>query len=377
MRPPSTLACLGFLALAVYSLLGCELAWSQPHKPSQTRCDRTAMLTHLAHRIMLPTYLAFEAETMALQRATAELCEAPSADQLKKAQASWRRATELWRRSQAFQLDLTQTYAKSIGFWPTRLRRLRVALAGDEPITPDFVETMRVAAHGLLAMEQLLCDVKAGKTGVLHAIKAGPMAKRWCPYLLAMATHLTDQAKAVAQLWRPEGGDFIGKIAGAGQGNTTYPTSHQAISDIVNQLVTAVEESARKKIGKPLRGNGRKPWPNAVEAGRSGVSAALVIATLEGAFAIYSGEGAAQSGPGFDDFLTALGSDLGARISQQFHAALTAVRAISPPLRVAIVEQSERVRAAHEAVRQLFILLKVDMTNVLSVTVAFSDNDGD
>jgi hypothetical protein len=35
------------------------------------------------------------------------------------------------------------------------------------------------------------------------------------------------------------------------------------------------------------------------------------------------------------------------------------------------------VQAAYQAVHQLLILLKVDMTNVLSVTVDFSDNDGD
>ena len=377
MHPPLTFACLGLLALALHSPLGFEWAWGQPRTPPPTRFDRTTMLTHLAHHVMLPAYLAFETEATDLQRATAALCEAPNAARLEKAQASWRRAAEQWRRSEAFQLDLTQTYAKSIGFWPTRPRRLRAALAGNQPITPDYVETMGVAAHGLLAMEQLLFDTKTGNPGVLHAIQAGPRANRWCPYLLAMANHLATQAKAVAKLWRPEGGDFSGKVAGAGQGDTTYSTSHQAISGIVNQLVTAVEEVARKKIGKPLRGNGRKPWPNAVEAGLSGASVALAIASLEGALAIYSGEGASQSGPGFDDFLTALSADLGNRITRQFHAALTALHAIPPPLRVAIVDQSETVRAAHEAVRQLLILLKVDMTNVLSVTVDFSDNDGD
>lgn len=197
------------------------------------------------------------------------------------------------------------------------------------------------------------------------------------PFFTAMAVHLAAQAKAVAQLWRPEGGDFSGQVARAGQGSRAYSTSHQAISAVVNQLVSAVDGVQHKKIGKPLLGNGRKPWPNAVEAGRSGVSVALTIATLEGAFAIYSGDVGSQAGPGFDDFLSTLGSDLGSRITQQFHAALNAARAIPPPLRVAIVEQAETIRAAHEAVHQLLILLKVDMTNVLSVTVDFSDNDGD
>lgn len=368
---------LGWLALVVCGVFGFELANSQSQAPPATPFDRSEMLAHLAHHVMLQTYLDFETAAEALQRDTALLCEAPTVARLEAAQASWQQAALQWERSDAFQLNLTRSYAKSIAFWPRRPRRLQLALVSEEPITPAFVEAMGAAAHGLSAMEQLLFDADARQTAVLLAIQEGPLAKRWCPYLAAMAVHLADKAQAVARLWRPEGLDFSGKLARAGQGDTLYPTSHRAISDIINQLVSAIETVLNDKIGKPLRGNGREPWPNAVEAGRSGISTALLVATLEGALAVYSGEGGSQSGPGFDDFLAAQGSDLGPRITEQFHAALTAVRAIPDPLRVAIVEQPQTVQAAYRAVHQLLILLKVDMTNVLSVTVDFSDNDGD
>ena len=368
---------LGLLMLIASGVFGFPLAHCQPQKSPAPPFDRSAMLAHLAYDVMLPTYLNFETAAVALQDATAQLCEAPALARLEAAQARWRQAALHWKRSEAFQLNLTQLYAKSIGFWPTRERRLRQALMSDEPITPAYIENMGVAAQGLSAMEYLLFDAEAGQTAVLQAMQEGPMAKRWCPYLVAMSAHLVEKAHAVARLWRPKGTDFSGTVAHAGQGGTIYPTSHRAISDIVNQLVSAVETVLNSKIGKPLRGNGRQPWPNAVEAGRSGSSKALLIATLEGALAVYSGEVESQSGLGFEDFLTSLSSDLGARITEQFHAALTAARAIPEPLRVAIVEQPQAVQAAYQAVQQLLILLKVDMTNVLSVTVDFSDNDGD
>ncbi len=264
-----------------------------------------------------------------------------------------------------------------LGSGPQESAGYRAPLRDNKPITPTYVDSMGAAAHGISAMEYLLFDADAGQTALLQAMQEGALAKRWCPYLVATATHLVDKAQAIARLWRPEGLNFSGKVAHAGQGETLYPTSHRAISDIVNRLVSTVETVANGKIGKPLRGNGRQPWPNAVQAGRSGASKALLIATLEGALAVYSGEGGTQSGPGFDDFLTALDSDLGSRITGQFQAALTAAHAIPDPLRVAIVEQPQTVQATYEAVHQLLILLKVDMTNVLSVTVDFSDNDGD
>ena len=376
MRGLFTLRRPTLVALVICIVLGFASVMSQSQTPSPV-FDRSDMLAHLARRVMLPAYLAFEAETVALQRAATALCEAPSMGQLEAAQASWKRAAELWRRSEAFQLGVTRSYAKSIGYWPTRPRRLQLALTSEEPITPAFVEAMGVSAHGLSALEQLLFDDRIGEAGALRAIREGESAKRRCGYLVALTAHLAGRAQAVAGLWRPEQGDFSGNIARAGQGGAAYPTSHQAISEIVNQMVSAVEVTMLKKIGKPLHGNGRKPWPDAVEAGRSGASTALALATLEGAFAIYSGDVASQPGLGFDDFLTALNSALGSRITQQFQAAMAAVQIIQPPLRVAIVEQPQTVRAAYEAVHQLLILLKVDMTNVLSVTVDFSDNDGD
>jgi predicted lipoprotein len=370
---------IGFRLLApvVGIIFGLQLANSQPQKASATPFDRDAMLAHLAYHVMLPSYLDFEAAAKALQSDTDQLCQAPALDRLEAAQASWTQAALTWNRSEAFQLNLTQTYAKSIGFWPTRERRIQSALGDDKPMTAAYIESMGAAAHGLSAMEYLLFDTDARQTAVLQAMQEGALAKRWCPYLVATAAHLVDKAQAVARLWRSEGQDFSGKVARAGQGGTLYPTSHRAISDIVNRLVSTVETVANGKIDKPLRGNGLQPWPNAVQAGRSGTSKALLIATLEGALAVYSGEGGTQPGPGFDDFLTALGSDLGSRITGQFQAALTAARAIPDPLRIAIVEQPQTVQATYEAVHQLLILLKVDMTNVLSVTVDFSDNDGD
>jgi hypothetical protein len=59
----------------------------------------------------------------------------------------------------------------------------------------------------------------------------------------------------------------------------------------------------------------------------------------------------------------------------------TATQAL-PPLAVQFCAalsagHSQAVAAAYDEIKGLLILLKVDMTNVLGVTVDFSDNDGD
>jgi len=123
--------------------------------------------------------------------------------------------------------------------------------------------------------------------------------------------------------------------------------------------------------------NSQSQTPPATPFDRAEMLAHLAYHVMLPTYLDFETAAGSQSGPGFDDFLAAQGSDLGPRITEQFHAALTAVRAIPDPLRVAIVEQPQTVQAAYQAVHQLLILLKVDLTNVLSVTVDFSDNDGD
>jgi predicted lipoprotein len=169
----------------------------------------------------------------------------------------------------------------------------------------------------------------------------------------------------------------VTELAQAGQGSTAYPIVHTAVSDIVNRLLAAVEKLYKHKLGRPLHGNGRSPWPEWVEAWRSENSLTNISENLQGLYDVYTGFDGTTDGPGFDDLLTALGSPLAARITQQMQTVIAAVQAIPPPLRRAVVHHPQAVATAYDAVKELLILLKVDMTNVLGVTVDFGDSDGD
>lgn len=339
--------------------------------------DRHRMLAHLARQVMLPTYVRFERAAATLHEAAQALCAERTLSHLEATQQAWRQAAILWKRTEAFQLGPTHTFVAAIDYWPARPHLLQRALQASASMTLARVESLGARAKGLPALEYLLFDPQSDAAAVLERFREGPPAASRCAYLVALTAHLAQQAQFVVQLWRPEGLDFVGEVARAGRGSATYRSVHQAISALVNHLLQAVETLQNKKIAKPLRGNGRTPWPQAAEAWRSGYSVAHMVGSLAGAFHLYSGAGNTPDRIGFDDYLTALGSPLGRNITQHFESALEAVRAIPSPLHVAVVDQPEKVNVAYEAVHALLILLKVDMTNLLGVTVDFSDNDGD
>jgi predicted lipoprotein len=95
------------LALAAMGVFGFTLTSRHPQMPPPTPFDRAQMLAHLAYHVMLPTYLEFEDAAQALQHAMSQLCDAPTMPQLETAQARWRQAASVRKRSEAFQLGLT------------------------------------------------------------------------------------------------------------------------------------------------------------------------------------------------------------------------------------------------------------------------------
>ena len=99
--------------------------------------------------------------------------------------------------------------------------------------------------------------------------------------------------------------------------------------------------------------------------------------------ALYTGDrqledGSVVTGEGLADYLVFLESaDLATRIENEFDAALQAVDAVTLPLGQAVLNEPEQVQALYDALRALIISTKVDMTNVMGVTITFNDNDGD
>jgi predicted lipoprotein len=326
---------------------------------------------------MLATYTEFATATRTMPDLATQFCAALSVGHLTTLQQAWRQAVAPLKRSEMFRLGPAAGLISAVDFWPSRPPLIQKALADPQPVTEAFIESVGAAARGVSAIEYLLFDPQGDNNALITQFRDGLKGKRRCAYLTGIIEHLAQHAQDIASAWSPDGGNFVAELATAGQGSATYPTAHQAISDIVNRLLAALDKVHKNKLGRPLYGNGRSPWPDWVEAGRSGNSLANILENLQGVRAVYAGIDGTINGPGFDDYLTALGSPLGERITQHIQTAMAAVQAIPPPLRVAVVEHPQAVEAAYQAIKDLLILLKVDMTNLLGVTVDFSDNDGD
>ena len=144
-------------------------------------------------------------------------------------------------------------------------------------------------------------------------------------------------------------------------------------------MVAILEIAIRDKLGRPLGiAEGDGPHPEEVEAGLSGNSLAQIQQNVTAVQIAFTG----GDGLGLDDYLDYLGAEsegipLSQKINEQFATTQAALNAIEPPLATAVSQDTATVQAAYDEMRQLLILIKVDMANQLGVTITFNDSDGD
>jgi predicted lipoprotein len=129
------------------------------------------------------------------------------------------------------------------------------------------------------------------------------------------------------------------------------------------------------KIGIPagVRSAG-VPRPTATEAFHGGYSAELMVANLQAFKDLFTGD----NGLGLDDNLIFLESPtLANDIIAGLDQAISDSQALTDPLSGNIENDNDQVIEVFTSLQQVLVLIKVDMTSILGISITFQDNDGD
>ncbi|MEM9409106.1 MAG: imelysin family protein, partial [Acidobacteriota bacterium] len=245
-------------------------------------------------------------------------------------------------------------------------------------------------AHGgrtgdeLFARGSDVCSAPGLLAGLLHPVlgtggfeeQVGEQPGR-AAYVAAASEQLVTSAAAVRDRWLPEGGNYIDTFL---NGDSETDGFRRSLGKVLNRVVAVLEESVREQLGRPLAAGGESARPERVEAPRSATSLALLrsrIAGIERVLLAQEGDGLRLAD--YADHLDAEvdGTALSTLLRNRFGSSLAALDAIPEPLTRSVVEDPDLVRAAYDELRELLVLIKVDLANQLGVTLTFNDNDGD
>ncbi len=354
------LAC--FIATLAVVFVGC----------GSDAADEQEVVISLTESVIVPGYEAAAAASTELRSTIEALCAQPSEDALGNAQQEWRDSRATWKRTEATWFGPVMD-RRSVGLmdWPEiEPDRIEAMLANSPATSEDAVrDGLASTQRGFGAVEYLLFQTDA------LDLLSGPSSGR-CEYLVALGRVIESEANAVSKAWAQGGEGFPAYSEYfTGRSNVSLVTS-EATAEVVRTQVFLVRTLVDMRLAPALGLREGGPDLSAIPGGGGRNALSDLRNQVLGMRGMYLGAGD-PDGLGISDIVRGLSGDADERMREQFAAALDAIDAVTLPLRTAVVEQPERVRAVHDRLAELQRTLNTEVVSLLGVSVGFSDTDGD
>jgi hypothetical protein len=239
------------------------------------------------------------------------------------------------------------------------------------------------ATQGFPALDYLLNGVGSDDAAIVAAYTTDPDADKRTAYLDRITDRMNTLLTNVVSEWNGPSRDAFVTQTGIDIGSS--------FGLAVNAYVLHYERYIRSgKIGIPSGaaiGSSGVPYPERVEAYyKRDISLALAKNAQQATWDFFNGVAPAtgREGPSFHSYLDALGAKdastgtmLSEIINDQFEIISGELAQLSPNLYEQIQTDNQQMVDTYAAMQKLVRMLKVDMTSAMSVTVTYTDNDGD
>lgn len=412
MRRPefASFAVLASAALAGAALAGCGGGDPPRADAAPDSFDRPAMLAHLGQRVLLPIQEAFAARAAEMSTAVAAYCTALDAGTPEPARtaarAAWGAAVDAWQAADALLVGPAamdqRTLRERIYAWPLfspcGVDR-DTASSWADPASYDVAAKLP-NVRSMTSVEYLLHSTSTEHTCATlppgWAQLGADLPRARCRLAQKIAADVAAQGAAVRDGWKPDGGDFAGVLARGGQSGSPYSSAHAAVNAVSDGMFYVDKMVKDMKIGEAAGlavntcGSVEMPCLREVELALSDRGSFAIRANLAALRQVFTGTAPAGDGPGFDDFLRALGQPAvadrmtasldnaiakAAMLPDAYAAALTTDR--NGDASVTAADYPEIV-AAHAAIKAFTDDLKSQFLTVLALDIpddVATDND--
>ncbi|MHA4741385.1 imelysin family protein [Dyadobacter sp. MSC1_007] len=361
--------------------LGCSSGSEKPDPaPVDEGKDRKAMLQYLADQVIIPSYEQFKVKFDLMTVKSKAFTAKPDAVTLAEFRSAWADAYVEWQKVELFDFGPGEkhTIRNFFNIYPASEQGIAANI--DDP-TSNLEVPASYPTQGFPALDYLINGI--GSTD---------------PTILAQYTSATDAAKKLAYITKVTARmeSILGKVMGEwnGEYRTTFTSKtgldiSSSTSLLVNGFVLHYERYIRSgKFGIPsgAMANGI-PSPEKVEAYYKKDISLTLAKTAHQAYAdFFNGKDAksSASGPCLKTYLDALGAKdsstgktLTESINAQFEMSKTKLNALKPNLYEEVKTNNQAMKDTYTEMQKAVRMLKVDMTSAMSITITYTDNDGD
>jgi uncharacterized protein len=398
--PRSAVPRSGHASLAVLVAGVCACGQPSSTKPDAIadQFDRNALLAHLSEHVLLPIHATFDAKANALPAAIAAHCDALDAGTpgttLETARAAWRDAIDSWQRAEQLLIGPAEMDNKAlrdrIYAWPLLAPcdvDRDVASRWANPASYDL-STKLQRQRSLLAIEYLLFPQSEAHNCAIAPTGwdalGGDLPRARCRLAHVLASDVAAAATTLHTAWRADGGNYAGELAQAGNGSS-ISSAHAGVNLVsnsffyVDRMVKDMKLAEAAGIAVNACGTVQEPCLREVElrfADRATTAIRINLTTLREAI---TGTTAAIDGPGFDDFLIAVGQpDVAARMTAELDAAIAKATALPESFVGALTTNYAAIVDSHAALKLFTNDLKSQFLTLLALDIpddVASDND--
>lgn len=343
--------------------------------------DRQVILTHWADNIIAPAYANFKTKFDAMRGKADAFTSSPNNTTLTEFRSAWVDAYLEWQKVELFEFGPADQYTlrNFFNIYPTDVTGIASNI-NDPSVNLDLPASY--ARQGFPAVDYLINGVGSDDAEIISFYTAGADAAKRIAYVRRITDRMNTLLSNVISGWSTYRDTFISK---------TGLDIGSSFGNVVNAYVLYYERYIRSgKIGIPSGATiatGGTVNPDKVEAYyKKDISVALAKNAHTAAMDFFNGKNVntGAEGPSLKSYLDALdakdattGTMLSQIINDQFTVIAAHLNGLSPDLSQQVQSNNQPVVDTYTAMQKLVRIIKVDMTSAMSVTITYTDNDGD
>jgi predicted lipoprotein len=365
----------------IAGIWGCSGSGSDP-SPADNSKDRQEILTHWADNIIIPSYQNFKVKFDVMVSKSNEFTASPTNESLLAFRSAWQDAYAEWQKVELFEFGPADrsTLRNFFNIYPADIAGIDANIA--DPLANLEVPSS-YSRQGFPALDYLINGISANDIEIVAHYTTGDDAAESIAYLKRLVERMDTLISNVITEWSSSYRDTFISKTGLDIGSS--------MGIVVNAYVLNYERYIRSgKFGIPagiVGGVSGTPYPDKVEAYyKKDISKILAVNAQEATVGFFNGVNVTtdSEGPSFKSYLDALdakdsgtGTLLSEIINDQFTTVDSKLDVLSQNFYQEIQTNNQGMKDVYTEMQKAVRLLKVDMTSAMSITITYTDNDGD
>lgn len=361
------------------NLFGCVDSQEEDNIPEESN-NRKEMLTFWVEELIVPSYNSFDTDLQKMVIATDKFANTPTKENLLSLRTAWVDAYTSWQKVELYEIGPAEktTLRNFFNIYPADIAGIESNINASEV---NLNLPSSYAKQGFPALDFLINGVANQDEQILAYYLDSEMGPKRIAYLQSLVSRMDTLLNQVISDWNGTAKeDFISRT-GLDIGSST--------ASVVNAYVLYYERHVRSgKFGIPSGAsiaNAGVANPEKIEAYYKKDISLKLAKTAQKAFKdFFNGISNGKQGPSLKSYLNSIGAKdpstgvlLSNYINDQFTVIDNLLNGLSENLYEQIETDNESMVKVYQEMQKVVRILKVDMTSAMSITITYTDNDGD